>query len=398
MSTPGFCTILARNYLPKALALADSVRTHHGDTPLTIFLIDATEHSVLPAVDGVRWMHPGDLDLGEDTVRELLMSYDLVEFATAVKPLILKKLLREYPQVAYLDPDTFVTAPLDEVGPALEAGSGIVLTPHYLLPPPSGMRFSDSHLLHVGVYNLGFCAVSRAAHEFLDWWWGHLRTECLHDPTAGLFVDQKWMDIGSVLFNALALRHFGYNVGIGNLHERAIERDGQGYRIAGTGDALRLFHFHAFDPQRPDELCTRSHYLAAEADSQPDVGNEALRQLCHDYARLLLEKHKMVGPQPDYPYRHDMTGRRITKRLRHAYRLCVQSGSVPPSPFLQAQAGDYARWRHGAWRLTGRIVLSDIIKSARFTFPDEFDHLKRRLPALTDTTRGRLVEKTGMWG
>ena len=65
------------------------------------------------------------------------------------------------------------------------------------------------------------------------------------------------MDIGSVLFEATSLRHYGYNVSVANLHERPIERDADGYYIGSSGDRLRLFHFHAFDPDRPEELSTR---------------------------------------------------------------------------------------------------------------------------------------------
>ena len=77
-------------------------------------------------------------------------------------------------------------------------------------------------MLLVGVYNLGFCAVDRRAREFLDWWWSHLSNECLYDPLSGLFVDQKWMDIGSTLFEAGNFRHSGYNVGVANLPERPL--------------------------------------------------------------------------------------------------------------------------------------------------------------------------------
>ena len=66
------------------------------------------------------------------------MGYDLVEFATAVKPLLLRALLQTTEQVFYLDPDTFVTSPMTELGPALEASSGgILLTPHFLSPRAS---------------------------------------------------------------------------------------------------------------------------------------------------------------------------------------------------------------------------------------------------------------------
>jgi hypothetical protein len=393
MTSIAYCTILARNYLPKALALAESVRRHHGEHPLTIFLIDATAETQLPELDGVRWMHPGDLELPPRGALDLAMSYDLVEFATAVKPLVLQALLREHEQVAYLDPDTYVTSPMVELSPALEAGSGIVLTPHYLEPTPRGGEFSEGHLLHVGVYNLGFCAVSRQAGPFLSWWWDHLRSECLHDPIAGLFVDQKWMDVGSVLFAATALRHYGYNVSVANLHERPVDVDADGYFIASSGDRLRLFHFHAFDPDRPEELSTRSDTSTAHLRA----ANQALDTLCKEYAGVVIEKRELIGPQPPYVYNADTTGRKITRRMRHAYRVAVAEGPVP-SPFVPAEAEEYERWRRGAWKLAGRLMVSDVVKGVRYALPEEYENVKRKLPGLTRRLRGRYLENTGMWG
>jgi hypothetical protein len=395
MTAPAFCTILARNYLSKALALSDSLRRHGSDIPLVVFLIDATAETDLPEIATVRWMHPGSLDLPERTVLDLAMSYDLVEFATALKPLVLQCLLKEYEQVVYLDPDTYVTSPMVELGPALDAGAGIVLTPHYLEPTPPGQQFSEGHLLNVGVYNLGFCAVNRKATEFLTWWWGHLSTECLHDPIAGLFVDQKWVDIGSVLFGATSLRHYGYNVGVGNLHERPVSRDVDGYGIATTGDRLRLFHFHAFDPSRPDELSTR--FNGSTAHLRAD--NPAIDDLCSEYAAAVIEKSEQIGPQPAYIYGADTTGRRISRRMRHAHRVTVlaEPASVP-SPFVASEAAEYERWRHRAWRLAGRLMLSDVAKGVRCALPEEYASLKRTLPGLTSSLRGRYVEDSGMWG
>jgi hypothetical protein len=397
---PAYVTILARNYLPAALALGDSLREHGDGTPLTIFLTDATENTDLPDVPGVRWMHPGMLDLPKRRVLELAMSYDLVEFATALKPLVLSALLREHEQVAYLDPDTHVVSPMDELAPALAAGAGILLTPHYLEPTPADGPFTEGHLLHVGAYNLGFCALDRRAEDFLSWWWDHLRTECLHDPIAGLFVDQKWCDLGSVLFNASSLRHYGYNVGLANLHERPIVRDSEGYSIDGTGDRLRLFHFHAFDPRRPGELSSRfkTAHPAGFSTSEVRGGTDALAALCEEYAAVVLEKEREIGPQPSYVYNSDTKGHPIPRRLRHAYRVAAlaQPGELP-SPFVADEADDYERWRRGARGLVGRLVLSDLAKGIRCAVPEEYDNLKRRLPRLSASLRGRFVEKSGMW-
>ncbi len=390
MNQPAYCTILARNYLPAALTLSESLLRYGDGTPLTIFLIDATDETDLPETPGVRWMHPGMLDLPERTVLELAMDYDLVEFATAVKPLVLQVLLREHERAAYLDPDTYVVSPMDELSPALEASHGIVLTPHYIEPPSDGSQFSEGHLLHVGFYNLGFCAVDRRAADFLTWWWGHLSKECLHEPLAGLFVDQKWVDVGGGFFGATSLQHRGYNISIANLHERPIARDEDGYFIAGADDRLRLFHFHSFDPRRPDELTTR----VALHDGR--ALQEELQALAREYADAVLANERKIGPQPDYRYAVDTTGRRITRRMRHAFRVASQAqpGGLP-SPFVAAEAEDYERWRRSARGLAGRLMLSDVAKAMRMALPEEYERVKKRLPGVTASLRGRFMEKSG---
>jgi hypothetical protein len=391
MTQPAYCTILARNYLPAALTLSESLRRRGDGTPLTILVIDVTDEAELPETPGVRWMHPGMLDLPERIVLDLAMSYDLVEFATALKPLLLRALLEEHEQAAYLDPDTYVVSTMEELAPALEASEGgIVLTPHYLDPPPAESEFGEGHLLHVGFYNLGFCAVSRRAEDFLGWWWGHLRTECLHDPLSGLFVDQKWVDIGGGFFGASSLHHRGYNVGVANLHERPIARDDEGYYIAGTDDRLRLFHFHNFDPRRPDELPTR-RALAGPREEQGLV-----QALAREYAQIVLDKEQEIGPQPAYRYAVDTAGRRITRRTRHAYRVAsLEAPGSLPSPYVPAEAADYERWRRGARRLAGRLLISDVAKAIRIALPEEYERVKRRLPGLTTSLRGRFIEKSG---
>jgi hypothetical protein len=323
------------------------------------------------------------------------MSYDLVEFATAVKPLVLQALLREYEQVVYLDPDTYLVSGMVELDPALSSAAPIVLTPHYLTPPAPGHQFPEGHLLHVGIHNLGFCAVNRHAGELLSWWWSHLRWECLHDPLSGLFVDQKWMDVGSVLFGAHILRHRGYNTGAGNLYERPLALDADGYYVASTGDRLRLFHFHAFDPHRPEALYNRprTRVGSVAADDETLVG------LCREYAAEVLEKQRLIGRQPPYRYGTDTTGRRITRRMRHAYRVAVrEDASRVPSPFIAEEATAYERWRRTGARLAGQLTLSDVAKGLRCAMPEEYDALKHRFPGVVRRLRSRYLEDVGLWG
>ena len=195
-----------------------------------------------------------------------------------------------------------------------------------------------------------------------------------------------------MLFGATSLRHYGYNASLVNLHERPISRDDDGYVIGATGDRLRLFHFHAFDPRRPEELTTRFDL------DRTDSGDGALSELTRRYAAVVLDKEAQLGPQPPYVYATDTTGRRIPRRTRHAYRVAASAepGAIP-SPFVAGEAADFERWRRRARGLTGKLILSDVAKGVRCAVPEEYGNLKRRLPGLTTRLRGRFIEKTGMW-
>jgi hypothetical protein len=249
-------------------------------------------------------------------------------------------------------------------------------------------------MLAVGVYNLGFCAVDRRAGEFLDWWWGHLQTECLGDPTAGLFVDQKWVDIGSVLFRAGAFRHYGYNTGVANLHERPIGFDAEGYYVTTNGDRLRLFHFHAFDPDRPGRLSTRFEVV----DSSDDPALVAIYSLCQEYAGLIKRITADLPEVGDYPYNRDTTGKPISRHLRRAYRLASDDADGGlPSPFLASDAAAFSAWRRQARTQEARWLMTDVVKGVRLTFPEEYRRMKTRFPGVVRRFRGLRGRPTGIW-
>ena len=397
--TTSYCTIIARNYLAKALTLAESLQRCGAADRLYITVIDCRDVAELPEVPGVVWMVPDDLALSSREVLDLAMMYDLTEFATAIKPLLLLLLLDDTDQAIYLDPDTYVTSPMVELVPALrDSEAGILLTPHVLEPNSSHETlFSEGHLLYVGIYNLGFCAVDRRATEFLHWWWSHLRTECLHSPIDGLFVDQKWVDIGSVLFHATAWRHYGYNVGIGNLHERVIESDGDGPYVAKNGDRLRLFHFHAFDPHKPDELSAK---FVNRSHGDLKLETETVKALCVEYAAAVLKNQKLVGDLVSQPYAFDSdsSGRPVSLRMRTAYRQALLAGATDlPSPFIRSEAGAYAAWRKASWRIVTKELLSDGAKTARLVLPEEYVRFKKRFPNAVRAARTRFLSRSGLW-
>jgi hypothetical protein len=210
-------------------------------------------------------------------------------------------------------------------------------------------------------------------------------------------VDQKWVDIGSVMFHAGAWQHRGYNVSVANLHERPLVVDAAGYGVAGHTDRLRLFHFHAFDTGKPDELSTR----LASSTAHLRTEGAAVDQLCRQYAAELVVHERSLPPAPAYPYRTDTRGRRISRQLRRAYRIqseALPEGAEPlPSPFVPAEADAFDGWRRRALKTEAKELVGDVVKSARLAFPEEYGRLRNRFPRLVGVFRGKAFHADGIW-
>ena len=127
-------TSAALNYLPKVRLLFRSLREHHPEWKLHLALADELppdlrlEHEPLDSIVSIA-------ELGIPDWKGWSFCHQLVELATAIKPFMLARLLKQEgcSRVLYLDPDIVVFSPLDDIIAAL-AESSIVLTPHQAEP------------------------------------------------------------------------------------------------------------------------------------------------------------------------------------------------------------------------------------------------------------------------
>jgi hypothetical protein len=151
------CTIIARNYLPYARVLAESFAEHHPGERFTTLILDAADDLDEP----FDVLTPYEIGIEPDELHRMAMIYDLKELATAVKPWLLRTLLDNGADVSvYFDPDIAIYQPLDDIG-VLAQEHSIVLTPHTIDPIPDDGCLPDySMIMHAGIYNLGFIAVS----------------------------------------------------------------------------------------------------------------------------------------------------------------------------------------------------------------------------------------------
>jgi len=236
-----FCTIIAMNYLPQAMALLESTRKVYPEVDFYVLIIDGTSKDItyLPTA---HILLTEDLNIPSDWLSQMRSYYDAMELATSLKPFLLNTLLtNEIDTVTYLDPDILLFGELTE-GIEIAKEHGIALTPHRL--SPSNIlkpTFSELEFLKYGIFNLGYIAVGQSSKDMLAWWSSRLRWYCTKFPNDPSFTDQKWVNFIPALFDFKIVKSKGYNLASWNLDERPLALIEESY-FAG-GDPLRFIHF-----------------------------------------------------------------------------------------------------------------------------------------------------------
>src|SRR4029079_19676446 len=208
--------------------------------------------------------------------------------------------------------------------------------------PNDGLLPDDLMILQAGTFNLGFISVGPQADSFLTWWAAKLARDCEVAVDRGQFVDQRWVDLVTVLFDHFVLRDPACNVAYWNLHERGFRRGGAGYEVDQR--PLRFFHFSGFAPRRPAQLSAHmGQWARINLREAPD-----LQRLCAEYAERLLDlgyrEHRPA------PYRFDslVQGIPVDGRMRRLYRESLEeaekTGAEPPDPFDGASATAFVDW------------------------------------------------------
>ena len=310
-------TIVSRNYAAQAATLMDSLALAEPGVGRVVI---ATDGPMAFADPGVRVIEAGTL---VPKFAAMCAYYDALELNTAVKPHVFRALLAEagVSSVVYLDPDIYVYRPLAEVREGL-ARAPLVLTPHMTRPLRGNANPNDHVILTSGAYNLGFMAVrdEPQIEALLDWWAEKLEFDCRVDFAAGLFTDQKWMDLAPGLVSDLALlRTPALNLAYWNLEGREVSRQAGGWRV--DGESLGFFHFSGFDPARP-ELLSKHQDRIKVAPGSP------LADLLQAYAGAMLRNGHAQARTTPYGHRAFPSGRLVTPQERRRMLAAARTGDV----------------------------------------------------------------------
>lgn len=334
-------TSVTTNYLPKAAALAHSVKRVHPEATFHVVLSDdppALPPRVTAAFDTIINIR----ELPIDNLPRFIFRHRLVELCTAVKGTAFQYIADRFgaERIYYFDPDIIVTNRLDDLERALDEGS-VLLTPHSIERETDPMAVVDNEIccLRNGVYNLGFLAVrmNENGRKFIDWWADRLRTHCYDEPENGLFTDQRWVDLAPALFDFITiLREPQYNVSTWNLtHRRAT--GAAPYAIEINGRPLVFYHFSGFDSG--GQLVMLNRY-GQHSPVLYDL-REWYIERCEYFGQSTLGKVPCV-------YANYKSGAKIENAHRLLYRRRDDLMNAFPDPFDDTSPdGTYLGWYYG---------------------------------------------------
>jgi hypothetical protein len=372
-------TIVAKNYLAHANTLGDSLKATNPDLSFHVILADEAEGVLDPAAQ--RYATTEARSIGIDIYLDMAFKYDLVEFATAIKPYVFEYLFDrfEYERIIYLDPDILVYG---SVAPILDElnESFVVLTPHLTKMPCSDKgAISEETILFVGTYNLGFVAFRNCAtaRSVLSWWRERLRFKGYADRMDALHVDQKWMDLLPAFYDegVSVSRHPGLNVSHWNMHERELSVGPDGYELDGR--PLVFFHFSGFDARYPDAITGPHKQSVITLENKPEY-----RELFADYANRLTA-NRSDAADAAYSYGAFADGVRIFSFHRRLYRKLTELGYHFEDPFATTTGSFYEMLRHN------RLLIESAHSRGEFS-QRNVPHASRKLRMLK---RGLLVLK-----
>lgn len=306
-------TIISRNYAAQAVTLMQSLVVAEPKARRVVIATDGPLPQLQPLAEVI-----DARDLGAPFAA-MTVYYDALELNTAVKPHAFRHLLNVAGSVTYLDPDIYVFRPLDRVREALKSAE-LALIPHLTQPLIGEAKPDDQTIMRAGVYNLGFmaaCATPKLL-ALVDWWTERCRFDCRVDFEAGLFTDQRWMDLAPGFVDSFAiLRDPGLNLAYWNLERRTLEKAADGWTVDGA--PLGFFHYSGFDPMRPDVLSKHQDRVRVTPGSP-------LAELLTDYSKALLANG--YASTRATPYAHDRfaSGQPVTQLMRRQALAAARLG------------------------------------------------------------------------
>jgi len=342
-------TLATLGSLPRARALARSLRRRQASWPLDVVLVAsdevakaasaAEEDLPLRSVSGLL-----ELDL-----EALLALHDEEELTTLLLPGLLKcyaELSAE--PVLHLPSSVWVMGELEPIEWALSERS-VVLVPRLTIDvPDDALQPTREQMERVGRMEQTIIGIDSgaAAVAFLGWWGGHVeRTLGSLDArrSGERPEDRPWLarflELAPARFSTPVLDDPGWNLNMWNLDRRVLEGSAEAPLVDGRWP-LRFLNLPGFDPDRP-------HQLGAGASRARVSRSPILHELCELYAAELrdcgwndLDHHREIGRRLEGGLIYD-------ESMRAAYASALALGESIEDLFGEQGIRSFIAWLEG---------------------------------------------------
>lgn len=236
-----FCTYFDQHYLPKGLALYQSLKQHCPIFKLWILCLDQSSYNTLTtmALPEVALISLEQFEEGDTDLQTAKQNRSRVEYYFTCTPSLPLFILNRHPDVdliTYLDADLFFFSSPTPIFKELE-GYSIGIIAHKF--PPKLKKMEEW-----GIYNVGWLSFRRDQNglDCLRWWRERCIEWCYDRLEADRFADQKYLDCWPQQFaNVIVLQHKGANVAPWNLDNYQISlRNAQ---VWVDNEPLVFYHF-----------------------------------------------------------------------------------------------------------------------------------------------------------
>lgn len=240
-----FCTYFDSHYLPRGLALYESLKKYRPNFTLWVLCLDSICHSYLASLkqDDLKLVSLDELEQEFPRLLEVKQSRTLIEYYFTCTPLIPQYVVSKTPgldMITYLDADMYFFANPAPIFDEMEHYSIGIIEHRY----PTRLR---AEMDPYGIYNVGWvtfrcddeglACLRLWCEQCLDWCYDRLEGD--------RYADQKYLEEWPRRFRRVrVIQHKGANVAPWNFTNYRFHHSRQG--VCVDEQPLIFFHFHGF--------------------------------------------------------------------------------------------------------------------------------------------------------
>ena len=242
-----YCTYFDRHYLPRALALFESL-AQFDPGPYEVFAVclDEVSRIALRVIQppGVTPVALHEIEAGDAALLAARADRTLIEYYWTLTPSIMLRLMGRIPAgtpLVYLDADMFFYSAPKPVFAEFEGYDALI---HEHRFGPELQHFAAA----AGRFNVGLVGVRNNSngHKILTWWRERCLEWCFNRHEDGKFGDQLYLDEWPVRFERICVcEHLGVGLAPWNHNHARIRVSAEGLVMIDAAPLI-IYHFHTY--------------------------------------------------------------------------------------------------------------------------------------------------------